>query len=1259
MSKLPITFLSRLTCLTGLYFLFCPLQSWAAACDVIFSNGIQATSPTGNINLSFQSTITGGGTTFKTISLTDNTGLNACGGSSCAASGTAAATATPTFVTGTGTNGAIAVANSGTASRASGDYLTVTVGTSGTLTFSSANGTYRTRAFTTNTSAILRLQSGDYWINGNLSLAQATILRRIATSGTTRIFVNGNITLGDGVTTDSFTSGQLLIYATGSITAGNSNDLSAYIYGGGNVSFGTSSIIDGGISGANFISSGNQITVNYQPSALATANFSPLCSGTTTTPTLLGSWHMDEASWNGTASEVKDTSGNNRHGRARIASGASALPSTASVPPAYSSGNQSTCRYGAFDGTGGSPLRNSTYVELSGFPTLPNGFTFAAWIRSTNPSAQHQRILVRDDADNGWGLSLADGTGAPELRFFARQITNSGAVTGQGINPNCGVFCLDTNPIIAANTWYYVAAVVDTSAKTVTLYVYNNSGVLQARTSGGYAGTWSDGTGIAAIGGETSASAEGITSSFHFLGNIDEVDIYSGALSQTNIETLLTTVRTCSGIDHYELQVLSGSVACVGTDVIVRACASSAVPCTQDTTINSNVTLATSAGTLSATTLTLASGAATTRLKHAAAADGANVVVTLSGEQTTAINSRKCCTGASSCSVADSCTTQFKTEGFVFSSSATGIGSIANQIAGVTNNNVYLRALKTDNTTGTCKARFTTPQLIPLAYQCQNPTTCIAGEVLRLNGTAVQSNANTASPFAYSNVSLAFDVNGSAAIPFNYSDVGQLGLLASLTLPATTNDPQYTMTGISNSFVVKPSDLVITSVQTIGNVNNPGTTQAGIGFVAAGTAFKVGVEARSAATSPVHITPNYGREITPESIELLINGVVNPVGGNSGTLTNTSAFVLSATRGHFDNTTISWSEVGTVAFKAHVTGSDYLGAGDVNSVAAVNVGRFYPDHFTLMNSSTQNSCAAGSFSYMGQAAISLSYSLQAENANNVLVSNYGPGYAPSANLAQPNYVAENADNGTSLSSRVSVPASGVWSAGIFNFTTSNAAFNRQVSGAPDGPYNLLQLGMGVNEILDNRGLKIGSFNINVSAAGCGAGCNAISLGSTLAMRYGRLRLDDAFGPESVALPVNFSTEYWTGNFFALSVNDSCTIVPRAAITYSWGASSGGSLVTDTNRTVSLSGGTTQGIYNNLDAAGVHFNAGTAGQYFSKPVAAGTGEFTVGINLTALAWLAYDWNQDSNYADTTMPNARFSFGSYRGNDRIIYWREKLQ
>ncbi len=945
---------------------------------------------------------------------------------------------------------------------------------------------------------------------------------------------------------------------------------------------------------------------------------------------------MDQLLWNGTAGEVIDSSGQNNHGRARIAAGSTALPSTTSGSPAYTSAAQSTCRYGQFDGTANGVTRTHGYVELSGFPTLPNGFTFAAWIRSTNASAQHQRILVRDDAQNGWGLSLADGTGQPKLHFFARNITNNGAVTGQGSNPSCGVFCIDTNAVINNNAWYYVASVVDTTARTVTLYVYSASGVLQAKATGAYSGTWTDGTGTAAIGGETSASSEGQDTSWHFLGNIDEVNIYSGALTQTSIESLLPRVRTCPAPDHYELVMSANSLACMGTDVTVRACADSLSPCNNiDYTVNGNVNLATSAGILSNTTLSLASGSGTTKLLHPTVADNTNVTVTLSGEVTAATNARKCCLGAS-CSVANFCTTNFKQAGFVFSNTSSGAtSSIPTQVAG-TASTPYLRALITDTTTGTCTARFTSPQAVKMAYKCVNPTTCISGQTFTVDSTNIQSNANAASPI-YSDVNLAFNSDGSAPIPITYSDVGQIELLASLLLPAANGNPDYTLTGAS-SFVVKPYTLYPTIT------SNPGTSATGNGFVSAGTNFQVKVEARNSQGA---LTPNFGNEGETISLENLT--LVYPSsGGTATTLSLGSGFTATTPVGTFVNNTVSWKQVGSFTVQARLADNNYLGAGNLESITtSPTIGRIYPDHFRLVNPVLANKC--GSFTYMAQ-PMNLTYTLQAEATDGTPLSNYDGGYT----TIMPTYVAENADSGTDLGARFSAGVTPVWVDGVMSVASASASFSRQTPlFAPDGPFSDLRIGLVMNDTLDSRKLQSMDMKANTTGA-CGVGCDAKLIGSPLNLRFGRLRLDDAFGPETHPLKVNFATEYWSGKYFSVNSDDSCTLVPRSAITYPAGAIS-----TDANRTVALTGGSTTGTYGpGFSATHVAFSAGSAGQQFTSPNG-GTGKFVVGVNLTSLEWLGFDWNQDGNYSDVSLPNATFEFGSYRGNDRIIYWREKLQ
>ncbi|EIK44630.1 MSHA biogenesis protein MshQ [Cellvibrio sp. BR] len=84
-----------------------------------------------------------------------------------------------------------------------------------------------------------------------------------------------------------------------------------------------------------------------------------------------------------------------------------------------------------------------------------------------------------------------------------------------------------------------------------------------------------------------------------------------------------------------------------------------------------------------------------------------------------------------------------------------------------------------------------------------------------------------------------------------------------------------------------------------------------------------------------------------------------------------------------------------------------------------------------------------------------------------------------------------------------------------------------------------------------------------------------------------------------------------------------------------------------------------GNYDSSTATEINFTSGNANHFFSAPGVGVTGSFDVKVDLTSYPWLRFDWNQDGDYSDTTIPDAEFGFGSYRGHDRIIYWRERFQ
>jgi MSHA biogenesis protein MshQ len=252
----------------------------------------------------------------------------------------------------------------------------------------------------------------------------------------------------------------------------------------------------------------------------------------------LAEYRMDEAGWSGTAGAVVDSSGSypgTAINSANTTDGSRAIP-----------GNPGTCRYGVFD-NGGTITQG--YVGLPGFPNLNTDFTITGWIRSTNITVGAQRILIDDETNTGgYGLSLGEG-GTGILRFYSR---GSSAII------------LDTAPIIANNTWYFVAGVADISNGIRRIYVYDAAGTLLTTVNVVSTG-WGIDAGMASIGGETSLSSEP-TLANHFKGNIDELRVYPKVLSQSALTALAAQTHACAvivptpgGFNAYETTTTAGA----------------------------------------------------------------------------------------------------------------------------------------------------------------------------------------------------------------------------------------------------------------------------------------------------------------------------------------------------------------------------------------------------------------------------------------------------------------------------------------------------------------------------------------------------------------------------------------------------------------------------------------------------------------------------------------------------------------------------
>ena len=708
----------------------------------------------------------------------------------------------------------------------------------------------------------------------------------------------------------------------------------------------------------------------------------------------------------------------------------------------------------------------------------------------------------------------------------------------------------------------------------------------------------------------------------------DRIEFCEPTASNNSFGSWIDNVRLQAFFpDHYEVSVPSSNVACLASTVKVTVCADSSSPCTNPLAVPATTTasLGTSAGTLASGTLAFgASGIVTTTLSYPAAADGATATLTLSGESVPGANPRTCCIG-NTCSTANTCAVTFNTAGFIVSSTAGGTAAtIPAQVAGTTSSSFYLRAIKSNTTTQACESALVGAQSVNWAAQCNNPTTCSTGSLMSLTGnatTAAGSNPIASNPNAGVSsttlVNMTFDANGSAPFSFNYSDVGQVTLLAS---KAAGGSLLSALAASSNAFVVKPGGFAVSASsikQTASpQLTNPAALDAtGDKFVKAGEAFTATV---SAVTSGGAATPNFGRETVPEGVTLAAN-LVAPGGGNAPALTNGAIAGGSfGGTGSATVTTLAWSEVGIITLTPSLTDGDYLGAGNVTGTTTGNIGRFYPDHFVVTQGSATPACS-NVFSYFGQDGFATAFTLTAQNVGNSTTQNYTGSFAKLGLTTWSNFrfVAAGLPTGSVLAASTTAPI-GTWGAG-----TASVTARHQVS----RPTTLV--GLATNTAVSVLAAPVDSDNVTMTAA---------QVAASTPLRYGRLRLQNAYGSELLALPVTATTEYRDASgYYVKNTDDSCTTVavPAAGSGLTFGAGN-------------LSAGETVAGINGTSSGLGTWVSGNGGLVLSRPGSGNNG--FVDITLSVPDWLKFPWSGGS----PVNPTAKAVFGIFKSP--LIYRRE---
>src|SRR6266568_2803590 len=165
---------------------------------------------------------------------------------------------------------------------------------------------------------------------------------------------------------------------------------------------------------------------------------------------------------------------------------------------------------------------STAYVDLGAPASLrPSGsMSWEAWVFATANPTDDGNIVSLSNGSAGWQLKTSKDTGP---RTFAT------AVWGTGAPARTQRY---SNTVITNNTWYHVAGVYNAAAQTLDIYVNGalDNGTLRnavpssQQTPAG-----------------TNANIGRRSTGLYFIGTIDEVRIYAGALTAAEVQADMNT----------------------------------------------------------------------------------------------------------------------------------------------------------------------------------------------------------------------------------------------------------------------------------------------------------------------------------------------------------------------------------------------------------------------------------------------------------------------------------------------------------------------------------------------------------------------------------------------------------------------------------------------------------------------------------------------------------------------------------------------
>ncbi|WP_157496703.1 DUF6701 domain-containing protein [Hahella ganghwensis] len=916
---------------------------------------------------------------------------------------------------------------------------------------------------------------------------------------------------------------------------------------------------------------------------------------------LVGLWRMESGPWDGTSGEVLDSSGNGLNGR--TVGGASSLGTSPAI-----AGDPGTCDYANFNGS-------TQYLEVADddLLDLSDELTITAWVYpNALPGSGLMSILSKDEnyefhitpgGEINWWWNDDSGT--------TREFDSVGA----NITPD---------------NWYHIA--VSYTSGSQVIYV---NGVQRATRT--YTGTLRTNSDPLQIGQDQ------VFPGRYFNGRIDEVRIYNSALDSTEINDLYAETHDCPSctLGGFAISQPSYGLACPDTraEIEIRAMCDDGV--TTHTTYAGIVDLSSNENSLSEFYSVSSGGSEISSITFDGSENGdQNVYLYHKNENPNVeVTATDRATGVDGTAASG---TDFRSSGFSVTSSADNF-ACGNSVT------LTVRAVGQDPDGGascTTLSGFDGSKNLKAWYEVNVHPTESPGEADTVSTSMVIGGNSISAQDKPSADGLTLDFNsGVATASLAYADSGEI-LGVNFIHDEAPYDGSVTglgeLEGSTSSIIIAKPQRLSVSVNTVDSDCASGDATC-TKFVPAGDAFSMTV---AAVCTDASVAESYLGTVD------LNHSLSAPVGGASGILSIQQPEIVSSDNGSKTITDQKYDEVGVITLQA-LPVSDYFGQ-TVGSSSIVTVGRFYPAYLGITANVPEfeppHTCG---FTYQDQAfgyLIAPELTITAYNRNGGITSNYDSSFFKLTDPAL-SYVNNNATDRPSewdedTSGRVYSFKSGTPFDGVRELEINGDMFTHQKTNmtpaSQDDPFEAsVDISFSAIALTDSDGV---CYQSGPNTGTC-LPLTISNVGGTQ-IRYGRLRMENAFGPETDPLTAPMQVEYWDGDNFVVNDADDCTTytTDNTWITmqnYTDNLDDG-----ETKLEIDGSSGTTEGFVKG------GFDYGNSKHlYLTAPGLGNDGSVELAPSVDV--WLQYDWDGDGNLDN---PTSRATFGQYRGHDRIIYWRE---